>query len=257
MAFLNIFTLVYMRVDLVMLEAMGVPFAEIGWYGAGVRVVDALGMVPALVIGSLLGALQPGGRPRRSAGPLPPRPAAALGLAFPAAAGGWCCGNRRGADLRPRLRRPRPSFLWLAPLLLFQFPPAELNLLTVLGRQGQAARAAGAGAVCNVLLNLASIPAFGFMGAAAATLATEVLLFWLAGRFLRRELGEAGLGGLVWRPLLAAGSMALGRAFTPEWSLLIMVPVGAAIYGLMMLALGGVRLEELGRLARALGLRHR
>lgn len=252
LALTNIFVLVFVRVDMVMLEAMGRPFAEIGWYAAGVRVIDALGMVPALVSGAALPVLsslaaespQAFGRLFRQAQRL------LLILGLPAAVGLWAVRQQAAVLVYgPEFADTARAFAWLAPVLAFLFVNfLQLGALTALGRQSRCAVATGVCVAVNVGLNLWLIPSHGFVGAAAATLATEAALFALCAGFIRRALGPSGLGRRAWRPALAAGVMGLVLWALPAWPLAVMLPLGAGLYAALLLAAGGLTPAELREL---------
>lgn len=253
LALTSVFILVYFRVDMVMLELMGKGFKEIGWYGAGIRIIDAIGMVPALVMGAMLPVLsslapkdRPGLKKLFSQGQ---RLLWMLGL--PAAVGLWVVRGQAavliyGQGYAPTAR----AFWWLAPVLVFLFMNhLQLGVLTALGRQRLCALATGVCVLVNVLLNLALIPGYGFVGAAAATLATEFVLFGQCAWFIRGELGGTGLIRHAIKPALATGFMAGVLVFSHDWPLAVMIPFAMAVYGGALLALGGITRSELGELA--------
>jgi len=94
--------------------------------------------------------------------------------------------------------------------------------------------------VANLALNAALAPSYGATASAAIALASEALL--LAGGWLlvRRRLGLAPTVSGLWRVLLAAAVMAAAvwplRDRTPA----LTVPLGAAVYGAVLWAVGGV-----------------
>ncbi len=249
LALTNVFILVFVRVDMVMLEFMGRSFEEIGWYAAGVRVIDAVGIVPALVAGASLPVLASlAGRDPEALGKLfrqGQRLLVILGL--PAAMGLWAV--RQQAALLifgPEFGETARAFWWLAPVLVFLFVNfLQLGALIALGRQKSCALATGLCVVVNLGLNLWFIPAYGFMGAAAATLVTEAVLFALCAWFIRRRLGPSGLLRQAWRPALAAALMGLALHWLGAWPLWALIGVGMVVYAAALLALGGLTLAEL------------
>lgn len=96
-------------------------------------------------------------------------------------------------------------------------------------------------AVTTLVLNIVLVPRLGMVGAAIATLATEALRLALATRY------AAGLGfpvfalTRVWRPAVASLAMALVLLALPPMFPLIAVVVGAAVYGVTLTVVGGVR----------------
>ena len=130
-------------------------------------------------------------------------------------------------------------------------------LITAQRRQSLGTWAVGIAAVANVILNLVFVPMLSIRGAAAATVATEWLSFGLLfATFLRADRVQ-GMGGVVWRPLVAGAMLAVVLAFTSAW-----LPAGAgglaiagcgsiAVYTLALKALGAFTREDMD-VARAL-----
>lgn len=252
LALTSVFILVYFRVDIVMLDMMGRGFTEIGWYSAGVRIVDAVGVVPAMVAGSVLPVLASlaAGAPDALARLYRQSLRLLLILGLPAAVGLFVVRQQAavliyGPDFLPTAR----AFVWLAPVLVFLFlNHLQLATLTALGRQRLCAVATFICVPLNLGLNLLLIPPYGFVGAAAATLVTELALFTMCAGFIRARLGGSGLPGRAWRPALAAAIMGAGLYLAPAWHVLILMAAGAALYALALLALGGLRPDELREL---------
>jgi O-antigen/teichoic acid export membrane protein len=99
------------------------------------------------------------------------------------------------------------------------------------------------GALVNTGANLVLIPFYGYLAACWTTLGTELLINGLFYLKVRQLVGPIPLGRALWRPLCACLAMALvlgiARQWTPAPGLLI--PLGAAVYGLVLLGLGGGR----------------
>jgi O-antigen/teichoic acid export membrane protein len=249
LALTNVFVLVFVRVDVLMLEMMGHPFTEIGWYAAGVRIIDGVGMIPTLVAGASLPVLS------RLAGQDLPSTARLyrqvqrllLLVGLPAAVGLWGVREQVTLDVfGPQYADTARAFWWLAPVLAFLFINfLQLHTLTALGRQNLCAIATGLCVVVNIGLNLWLIPLYGFMGAAAATLFTEIVLFSLCAWFIRARLGPSGLLARAWRPALAAGIMGLALYWLAAWPLALLIVFGMAVYALILLALRGLTISEL------------
>jgi len=109
----------------------------------------------------------------------------------------------------------------------------------------------------NVGLNLALIPPFGYLGAAWATVLTEVALFAMGWYLTARHLTVVPLLSLSWRILLA--SLVMGAALYPlrdvhGFMLGGAVLAGAVVYGLALLLVGAADPEEMRLLRRAVRL---
>jgi O-antigen/teichoic acid export membrane protein len=102
----------------------------------------------------------------------------------------------------------------------------------------------------NLVLNIILIPPYGIMAAAWTTAGCEVVV--LAGSFLlmRRHFGFFPSFGLLARALPAAAAM--GAVLWPvrHQPALLTAPAGAALYGVLLYAAGGLDRELLARLRR-------
>jgi O-antigen/teichoic acid export membrane protein len=112
--------------------------------------------------------------------------------------------------------------------------------------------------VANLALNLALIPRFGFLGAAWATVLTEVALLATGWLMVRRILGPVRLLRLSWRIGLAG--LVMGAAIFPFQSVhgpavLAVVLLGAAVYAGGVLVVRAFDSEELALARRSLRLR--
>jgi len=111
--------------------------------------------------------------------------------------------------------------------------------------------AVGTTAVFNVALNLVLIPRYSFVGASAATVASEILCFGLLFTLFRRGVPRVGLARVAWRPMLAgAGLAALLALIVPRMPAGIGWTAGAALaaagtYGVLLAALGAIGREDL------------
>jgi O-antigen/teichoic acid export membrane protein len=108
------------------------------------------------------------------------------------------------------------------------------------GRQTSALRLAIVALVLNLALNFALVPSLGVDAAAAVALGSELLMvaggLWL----VRRELDLRPRFGIAWRVVVAAAVMAALLALIPTDSLLVLLPLGIAIYAVVLYAVGGI-----------------
>lgn len=100
-------------------------------------------------------------------------------------------------------------------------------------------------AVANLALNIALIPRFGMLGAAVATLATEVLRTGVALVYSGQHGMPFGLPRRAWRAVVATGAMALAVSQIPAGpTVLATLALGVAVYFIVLAAVGGVRLID-------------
>ncbi len=126
------------------------------------------------------------------------------------------------------------------------------NMVIVLELQNAFVRYALLALVINVGLNLALVPAYGFMAAAWATLVTEVVVLLLTGRLVLRALDMRPSIGRLPRIAAASTAMALMVWALREAGLPIAGLVVAAVlsYTLALLALRAVERREVMALLR-------
>jgi len=100
-------------------------------------------------------------------------------------------------------------------------------------------RCAGLATGLNVLLNLAVIPVWGFMGAAGATLASEVVWLVAATRAFRRHVVVVHMWRILMRPVAAGAVMAVTMVVTSPLPWPARLVLGVAVYAAALLLIGG------------------
>jgi len=174
-----------------------------------------------------------------------------LAVGVPLAAGGMLLaeplmGFAWGEEFRTASAAPFAILVWSVATVFANVPYATILLAT--GRETRYLRAVGAGAALNVLANFVLIPRFGLTGAAAATMASEVVVLSLYILETRSIVHHEPARDL-WRPLLAAALMAavvLRLVAHPG----VAGAAGAVVYGVVCLALGQVGRADLAVLRR-------
>ncbi len=96
-------------------------------------------------------------------------------------------------------------------------------------------------AAVNTVFNLLLIPSFGMIGAAAATLITESIRTLVALWYAERLELPFGVWRQLWQPTLGATCMGATVWFVPFPHVVVAVAAGAAVYGIVLLATGGIR----------------
>ncbi|MEW6658045.1 MAG: flippase [Thermodesulfobacteriota bacterium] len=135
-----------------------------------------------------------------------------------------------------------PAMQILGTILIFSFwNYAGQTVLVARNRERLVLISIGTVAAINVSANLLLIPAYSYLGACWAILATQgiycVILFTY---MLPRYLGWRQLLGLIAKPALAAAIMALAVYLLREAHLFVALFTGLAVYGGTLLALGGI-----------------
>jgi O-antigen/teichoic acid export membrane protein len=122
-------------------------------------------------------------------------------------------------------------FVIMAPLLPLRFlNNGFATTLSALNRQEDRTRGVFLAALLNLGANMAIIPAHGAAGAAATTLATEVvLLLWMGWR-IRPVVSGLRLGGVLLRVGVPAAVMAAALLLLPEVHVVVTIAAGVVVY---------------------------
>lgn len=114
--------------------------------------------------------------------------------------------------------------------------------LSSINRQGSRVVSQGIAALINIILNFILIPVYGFVGAAVATLITEILLFSEYLFFVSRYGLGIRFARLFIRPVVAA--LIMIAALSVIESLLLSVVIGAVVYLGILFLLGAIDRED-------------
>jgi O-antigen/teichoic acid export membrane protein len=175
-------TVVYFRADMLLLDTMGVPAAEIGHYAASYRIIEALILLATPASLLVFRALR-----LEWQAPLRLRARLVWALAIAVIAGVLAAGvlmalseELIGVTFGSSYRESARLLDVLAWALFFILPNAVLTQAAIaLNRERAYAVMATTAAIFNVGLNTWLIPRHGALGASWATVATEAWLFAL------------------------------------------------------------------------------
>jgi O-antigen/teichoic acid export membrane protein len=236
-------TEVYFRAD-TLIVSLFEDYEEVGFYALAYRVIELLGMLPAIVMTSVFPLLSRYIRENRELARRTLDASADLfaALGVPLAAGGLVVAPQLvrligGDDFEGAADTLR--ILLFAGALAFVSGLFGMTLIAG-DRQRSAMRLAIAALAFNVPLNFALVPSLGIDAAAAVAVASELLLVVGGALLVRRDLGLAPRVRVLWRALAAAAAMAGVLALVDDWSLALLVPLGAALYAAGLWALGGI-----------------
>ncbi len=233
----GLFTFVSNNIDSVMLGLFG-QITEAGWYNAAYRLMG-IALIPTVFLGhSFLPALSK--RVREAGTALQAvwerQLETALALGVPATIGVAMAAPilvqaLYTPEFEPAIFALQLLAFAVAPTFLFS---ASFVMLLAAGMQKKIFWLVGAGALANVLLNLWLIPAYSLYGAAAATVATSVLLLFFYGFAVLRHTSVRvythSIGRIVLRVGGATGVMAGVLLWVSPASLPLMIGLGVAVY---------------------------
>ena len=106
-------------------------------------------------------------------------------------------------------------------------------------------------ALFNIVLNIALIPKFGFIGAAWATFATEILLFFIYFSYISRKWYYLNLLAILWRPAIAATLMFVFIKHS-SLGLTLTIIFSAVMYVALIIALGSFDEQDMFIIRRVL-----
>jgi O-antigen/teichoic acid export membrane protein len=247
---------VLFRFDVPLLRAFS-P-ASVGVYNAAYGIINVTQIVPPYFVAALFPLLARYAATDRAALDRAYRHALTLlqMIAWPVAVGVTLLASDiialiAGVEYLPDAAVALVVLIWYLPLSYAN--GVTQYVLIALQRQSAITIAFGIAAVFNLTLNLLFIPLFGYVAAAAITIATEVVLLAPFMWTLRREGAQPQLLRLTWRPAVAAALMggAMGAADTIHVALAILIAPPA--YGAALWALGAFGVEERALARRVLG----
>jgi O-antigen/teichoic acid export membrane protein len=238
-------TTVYAQLDIVLLQLFK-NFQMVGWYSAANKYVDAVAWIPQSAMGVVFPALSLlGARDRRRlafAYEKSFKVLAILGLPLAVGLGVMAASI---VHFTRGFEQSIPALQILAPSVVLLFVNnAFIYTLTAINRQLDFTRLALFTLAVNVVLNLALIPPFGYLGAAAASTITEAALFAGGWWFLARQRLSLPVIGSIGRVLVSVLVMGVIVYLIRAWPLALVIIVGAAVYLLALVGLRAVNAEE-------------
>lgn len=202
-----IFTVIYFKIDIVMLSLIRGDNSEIGWYAAAMRLIELVGVLPALIVSALFPIVS--SLYKESLDSLKNVFKASfrylLAIALPIAVGILLLSERLiFAIYGKEYFKTIPALKILAIALIFIFVNYILmNILVAVNRQKTNAIMAGTCVLVNIALNLCLIPHYGYLGAGTATVVTEIVLFAFGLYYVAKYVCKVNVITMLVRPLVS------------------------------------------------------
>ena len=238
-------TTVYAQLDIVLLQLFK-NFQVVGWYSAANKYIDAVAWVPQSAMGAVFPALAmlAAGDRRRLAFAFEKSYKMLAILGLPLAVGIGVTADSI-VHVTRGFEQSIPALRILAPSVVLLFVNnAFIYTLTAINRQVDFTRLALFTLAVNVVLNLALIPPYGYLGAAVASTLTEVALFAGGWWLLRRHGLPLSAAGNIGRVLASAALMGAAVYLIRSWPLAVVLAVGAAVYLAALVVLRALNPEE-------------
>jgi O-antigen/teichoic acid export membrane protein len=245
---LSISIAIYAKIDTVMLSFM--KGDEItGWYSAAYKFLEVFTFIPAAFVAGVLPAMSRFSRSspdlllqtyRRAAKYL-------FMIALPLAVGTSILADKiilimYGEGYVNSISALR-ILIWA---LVFAFTNhASANALFAIDKEKVFVSIVVFGAVFNVTANLLLIPAFSYLGASIATVATEGIVFIVSLFFVSLHLKKIAIHRVVYRPVLSAALMGLIAWLLREANIAVLIPLSAIVYAAALFLLRSFDQKEL------------
>jgi O-antigen/teichoic acid export membrane protein len=222
--------------------------AYVGWFNAAIKIVTVLAVVPQLYNQATvpsISALFTQSLPRLER--LVNESVRLMAfLAVPIMTGGMLLARKiiyflYGSRYDPSVVPLQVLFIAVA-VIYVAFPMG--SVLLYCGRERLYMVAVTAGALVNVSINFCLIPWIGIKGAAAATVLCESVVTAILFRGANQVVPVRLLTSL-WRPVLCCFPMTLAIVLSRNMPLGLQVLFGGVSYVVAMMALGGLRREDL------------
>ena len=253
-----VLTILYFRIDQPLIYTIR-SATEAGWYGAAYKPIDSLLFIPISFLSVVFPVLSVYHRERRQdlLDAVNRFYKGLLLMGWPMAVGlSVLAGPVTALLYRSEYSNSKPALQVLALAMGIAFVNnAFIGALNASDRQSSFTWAAAWSLVVNVILNVTMIPIFGYMGAAWATVLTELTLAIAGWILTARHVGRVAVFSQSWRVIVAG--LVMGVAVYPLRDLqgfYVAVPVvaGSVVYVSAVLLLRGLTGEEIRWARRAL-----
>jgi O-antigen/teichoic acid export membrane protein len=252
----NLIGLLYLRTDVLILSKLRGE-SEVGLYGAAASVLRVLAMLPGIFVTAIYPALSRAHAESGDRGPALRRLCDVafrwqLAIGAPLVAGIAALGAPiLELVYGPAFARAGTALSILITALLFFFTNTLLGyMLFTANRQSEFLRIKVVTLALNVALNFALVPRFGIEGSAAATAGTVFLSFFMHERLVARFLYPVRFLALAAKPLAGAAVLYAAVRAMSGLPLAALVPLGAAIYIVVMILLRFVSPDDAAILRR-------
>ncbi|MGE5297941.1 MAG: flippase [Acidobacteriaceae bacterium] len=237
--FLTVFS-IYNRIDGLLLPHLR-NFVETGYYAAAYKFWDTLAFIPGVIgvtlypyFAEVLGKKLMG--QARAGLETYSRYMIAVGL--PMAAGAFLLAKPITIAFFGREFEPAANALWLlvaAVAVLFIYTPANSLIISRLTRI--ATYITGLNLLFNLAANLILIPRYGFVAAAAVTLASETIQLLGYTYFIKRRVLDYHFFRYFTKPAIATILMSLAIWLARSMNVWIVILVGGVVYAVCLLLL--------------------
>ncbi|MDO8505802.1 MAG: flippase [bacterium] len=244
-----LFNLIYLKADTILLSLWR-PQAEVGLYGASYRVLDqftALAtMFVNLVLPPMTVAWVAGNRERFTRIYQGAFDVYAV-LAFPLTVGALLLGQplmKLVAGAQFTASGVILGIHMIGMIAIF-FSTLFGHIIVILNKQKQMIAGYAATAIVGLLLYFYAIPRYGMIGAAWATVATEILIMVITFFAVYRVTRLTPNATILLKSIVASVIMGIVLYLLSNLPVSILLLIGALVYGIALYAIGGIKKETI------------
>ena len=245
--FTLLFFRIYTKTDTIMLSAMK-GFAETGWYNAASKLIEALSFFPDVIINAVFPSMSRFHETSKDLLQVLFRKTFyyMFVLSFPLTVGVTILANRFIIFIYKNEFVLSGSILQiLIWAVLFMFVNQSMGyLLNAINKQKCFTISNGVCAFANIILNLALIPKYSYIGAAIATVSTQIISFSLLYYFTSANGYKINLIKTTYKPIIAGIIMGVSILYLNFLHILLIVPIAMILYFLALILIGGFGKEE-------------
>ena len=206
-----IFTVIYFKIDVVMLSIIRGNNSEIGWYSAAMRLIELMGIVPALIVSALFPIVSSLYKESIDSlkGVYKTSFRYLIMIALPIAVGTLLLSEHLIYTIYgEEYVKTIPALKILSLALIFIFVNYILmNILVAVDRQMTNAILAGTCVLVNIALNMCLIPHYGYLGAGTATVITEIVLFAFGLYYVSKYICKINIVAVASKPFISVAIM--------------------------------------------------
>ncbi len=244
-----VFVTIYFRIDMVMLSAITGDSA-VGWYAASYRLIDALGFIPAVLMGIMYPVFSKFHINSKDNLEFAFKKSFKLLtiIAIPIGIGTTILAERiiiliYGVQYSPSVDALR-ILVWASVLSFFNYTPA--TYLTSTNRQRTLMIFTFIAAILNLVLNFILIPRFSYNGAAVATVFSEFVVGMLmVFNIHKSENLLSSLMNITFKSLVAGVIMAAFLLVFHDYMLILLILFAAIVYFIALYIVNGFEEEDI------------
>jgi O-antigen/teichoic acid export membrane protein len=256
LAIVTLISMIYYHIDIVMLGKMkGEEVA--GWYGVSYHLFFALATIPGAFLAAMFPVLS---RLFKESGELLKKAfqksfKVLIGAGIPASVGSFLLAEKIILFLfGPQYEHSIAALRILSFLIVFSYLNGLAGYFLIsTNRQALTAKIMAATAGINIFLNIILIPRYSYIGAAYATVVSEILFLILFFLSVRREIPSIPLIEIV-KSVISSAIMGLIIIILiqNDFNLLLIIAIGVITYSFFIWITGFIAKEEKSRLKNIL-----